>query len=415
MLQWLFLDMNSYFASVEQQFRPELRDRPVGVVPVDSDGSCVIAASYSAKRFGVRTGTRVTEAKRLCRDIELVLARPAFYIEVHHRLLRAFEEHAPIDTVYSIDEWAAKLIGDERRPQRAAEMGRAIKRTMAERVGRYLTCSIGVAPTRLLAKTACELHKPDGLTSLDTDDLPDRVAHLALDDLPGIGPGMVRRLYRHGIRDVTGLWNLTEHRAREVWGSVEGARWWRGFHGIDEPPITTHRHSMGHSNVLAPKFRSDAGAHGIIIRLLHKLAMRLRHHGYVAHGLTAHTKHESSMVWRDAIDLPGTQDTRELIQHFNRLWDRRAVMFREDPSGRPPPAGVAFQVGVTVTGLTPEAFTPRSLFEGDGKALRLSQTMDRLNRRWGGHTIYFGGMHSYRHKMDDKIAFGRVPDEAVTM
>ncbi len=408
MLRWLFLDMNSYFASVEQQFRPELRDRPVAVAPVDSEGTCVIAASYDAKSLGIRTGTRIAEARQRCPDLVVITARPAFYIKIHHEILRAVEQHAPVHKVYSIDEWSIHLLGREREPSRALQMGRAIKRTLAKDVGPYLTCSIGVAPSRLLAKTACELHKPDGLTALDLDDLPNRVAHLSLDDLPGIGAGMVRRLYRHGIGDVTTLWNLTEHRAREVWGSVEGARWWRGFHGIDDSETAQRRSSMSHANVLAPLFRSEAGAHGILVRLLHKIGTRLRYHGYMTQGLTVGVRQESGTRWQDAIALPPCQDTSTLLEHFERLWCARPFVLRNPHD---PPK----KVGVTAWGLTPEAFTPRSLFDGDGRALRLSQTMDRLNRRWGGHTIYFGGMHDFRHKMDDKIAFGRVPDEAVAM
>jgi DNA polymerase-4 len=95
-MKWLFIDMNSYFASVEQHFRPELRWRAVAVVPVESDFTSVIASSYEAKRCGVKTGTRVGDAKRMCPGIELVRARPKIYVQVHHAILRSVDKCAPV-------------------------------------------------------------------------------------------------------------------------------------------------------------------------------------------------------------------------------------------------------------------------------------------------------------------------------
>src|SRR5882672_10099072 len=105
-LNWMLIDMNAYFASVEQHLRPELRGRMVGVVPVESEGTCIIAASADAKRLGVRVGTRVREARQLCPEIVLVRARPALYVKIHQAVGRSIDRCAPVHKVYSIDEWA---------------------------------------------------------------------------------------------------------------------------------------------------------------------------------------------------------------------------------------------------------------------------------------------------------------------
>ena len=152
MLDWLFLDMDNYFASVEQQARPELRGKPVGILPVMSEGSCCIAASYHAKRMGIKTGTRVYEARRICPEIEFVAARPDYYVEVHKQILKAIDTVVPVDKVWSIDEMAVRLLGKEREPDAALDIGRRVKAAVAEGVGEYLTCSVGLAATRLLAK-----------------------------------------------------------------------------------------------------------------------------------------------------------------------------------------------------------------------------------------------------------------------
>lgn len=404
MLRWLFLDMDNYFASVEQQDRPALRGRPVGVLPVMSEGTCCIAASTEAKRRGVKTGTGVPEARRLCPDIQLVEARPDHYVEVHHRILECVGRVAPVDRVESIDEVAVRLMGDERRPAGAASLAGRIKAAVREEIGEYLTCSVGAAPSRLLAKIASELGKPDGRVVLRPDDLPGALSHLAMTDLPGINTGMQVRLHRHGVHTVGDLWRLSMAQAEEVWGSVEGRRYCQALHGEDPGERPNRRRSFGHANVLAPELRTDVGAHGVMTRLLHKAAARLRHHGYFAHALHAGVRYESGARWSDAIDLPACQDTLTVIQHFERLWARR------------PTVGIPKHVSITLGGLTPAGCTPGYLFDAAAHRRQLGGVMDRINRKYGGHTVYLGGMHDVaRREMPDKIAFGRVPDEAVKM
>ena len=407
MLNWLFLDMNSYFAAVEQQDRPELRGRPVGIVPVaGTDHTCCIAASVEAKKCGIRTGTGVGEARALCPGVVIVEARPEFYVQVHHRILAAVDRCVPIHKVYSIDEWAIRLLRDERKPRHAARLAKQIKQRMAAEVGEVLTCSIGLSPTRLLAKIASDLNKPDGLTVLTPDNLLERLGDLPLTDLTGISDGMLRRLNRHGIFDVPSLYALSMKQAREVWGSVQGEHYWYGLHGIDMPEPVTHRHSMGHAHVMPPEFRSDAGAHAVMTRLLHKAAYRLRHHGYLAHHLHASVRYESGTRWGDDIALPTCQDTQTILEHFQRVWERRPTYLHR-------PKHVPKKVSVTLTQLTPCDATPALLFPGALRRQTLSHAMDRLNLRFGKDAVYFGGMHECRHKMDEKIAFGRIPDEAL--
>src|ERR1700744_3556707 len=141
-LQWLFVDLNSYFASVEQELRPELRDRPVAVVPVLADTTCCIAASYEAKRFGVRTGTMVSEARQMCPGILLVEARHELYVEYHHKVVEAVESCVPVTSVMSIDEMACRLIGQEQPMLAALELGRQVKSAIRSKAGSTLRCSV---------------------------------------------------------------------------------------------------------------------------------------------------------------------------------------------------------------------------------------------------------------------------------
>lgn len=399
-MNWMLTDMDSYFASVEQYLRPELRGRPVGVIPVETDSTCVIAASYDAKRLGVKVGTGVREARQLCPGISLVKARPKIYVQVHQRILQSVDQCAEVHRVYSIDEWTVRLQGEGRQRDKAQKLARDIKRRVLEDFGPWMTCSIGIAPTRLLAKIASELQKPNGLTVLPIDEMPHRIENLSLDDLCGISDGMLARLDRHGIRNVRELWEVSREQAVRIWGSVSGAHWWAGFHGHDEPEPPTRRRSMSHGNVLPPRFRNEEGAYCIMARLVCKLAQRLRRSGYLARSLRISLRDERSGSFSEEIHVPSAHDTPTLLQQFYVLWRRR-----------PPGDCPIKKVEVSVAGLVPASQVPRPLFDEVEKLQRLSQTIDEINKRWGSLTVYFGPVHCYRQLMENKIAFGRIPDE----
>jgi DNA polymerase IV len=152
----LLVDFNSYFASCEQQVCPALRGRPVGVVPMLADSTCLIAASVEAKKFGVKTLTNVAEAKRLIPDIALIVARHEIYIDIHHRAVKAVDEIAPVRKVLSIDEMVCDLPSGYKTVDRAKQLSLDIKRHLAATIGEYMKVSIGIAPNLFLAKLASD-------------------------------------------------------------------------------------------------------------------------------------------------------------------------------------------------------------------------------------------------------------------
>ena len=282
-LRWLYIDFNSYFASVEQQRRPELRGKPVAVVPVETDATCAIAASYEAKAFGIRTGTPVWEAKKRCPDLVCVLANHEQYLDYHHRILQEVDRHIPITMVCSIDEVACRMMENE--IERATEIAQAIKRGLATNIGEYVRCSIGIAPNRYLAKVATDLKKPDGLTFLPADQVQTKLAGLSLRDLPGIGPNMELRLRHKGVHRLEQLWPLTPQQMRKLWGSVWGERMWYYLRGFELPEQETSHSTIGHSHVLAPDLRDPIKAKYVARRLTLKVASRLRRMEHYASSL----------------------------------------------------------------------------------------------------------------------------------
>ena len=205
-VQWLFLDLNAFFASCEQQEAPALRGKPIIVVQMLTDSAVAIAASYAAKGFGIKTGTIVRDARRLCPAVIPVQANHRLYSEYHERILKAVNTCLPVEKVMSIDEMACRLMGTERQVAVARELALKVKRALREQVGECLTCSIGIAPNVFLGKVGSDLQKPDWLVVITHDDLPGVLLGLELQEIYGIGERMEQRLHRAGIFTVAELW-----------------------------------------------------------------------------------------------------------------------------------------------------------------------------------------------------------------
>src|SRR5579863_6127266 len=418
-LNWLFVDLNSYFASVEQQDRPELRGKPVGVVPMLADTTCCIAASYEAKAFGVKTGTIVADAKRLCPGIILVEGRHELYVEYHHRVVEAVESCLPVTAVCSIDEMACRLMGRERPLLAALELGRKVKATIRDRVGEMLRSSVGLATNRYLAKVASDMEKPDGLVALPPDLLPEALRGLSLRDLPGIGARTEKRLNERGLHTMDDLLALDCDQAGQLWGSVWGERLWHWLRGEDfEMSETDHLKSLSHSHVLAPEMRTKEKAWAVAHKLLHKAAMRLRSGGLWAGsvGLAvgfAVPRGENQPVsrfgvpsrgWHGEVRLSECQDNQTLIAALRHLWNSQ-------PKGaehRHP-----FFVGVQLGALVPDRLHTLSLFDGldvERSRARLQTAMDELNQKYGLSTLAPATMLNAYKAAPTRIAFHSIPD-----
>ena len=416
---WLFLDLNSYFASVEQELQPRLRGRPVAVVPLLADTTCCIAASYEAKAFGVRTGTTVGDAKRLCKGIELVEARHELYVEYHHRIVDAVESCVPVTAVMSIDEMACRLIGREQPLLEALDLARRVKKTVRERAGSTLRCSIGLAPNRYLAKIASDMEKPDGLVALTPDILHAALRGLTPRDLPGVGARMEKRLHECGIRTMEQLLKLPREEMNSVWGGVGGEKLWHWLRGEDfNDPELEHQKSISQSHVLGPELRTAEGAYAVLHKLLHKAAMRLRSARlwtthltltikYAVPKATATKQHLSGIpqsAWSKGLSLIECQDNQTLIEGLRKLWAER-------PQGAN--YGKPFFAGIALGSLVPDHLHTLSLFsslESESRRARISSTMDSLNHKYGTNTVMAASMLLAGAAAPTRIAFTSIPD-----
>ena len=413
MLRSLFIDFNSYFASVEQQLNPALRGRPVGVVPVMADSSCCIAASYEAKAFGVKTGTRVLEAKRLCPDIALILADHAKYVQVHQQAVAVVDRMAPVRQVVSIDEMECELTGRWRERERAIRLAQQLKSALLVEIGECMRTSVGIAPNTLLAKLASDMHKPDGLTVLEQHDIPARLLHLPVSSITGIGPRMVRRLTTCGISTMQQLYAAPRDVLVTVWGGVAGADMYERLRGQWYGPRQSTTQSLGHSHVLPPDMRYPAGALAVLHRLVQKAAMRLRQQGFYAGSMSVqvrcghrYAREAGAERW---VEVGETQDTALLLRTLQTLWDSGLHRLQAPVS-----------VGVQLHGLVPASQHTPDLFDAalstqhhrtvPRDRSKLLATVDRLNRTHGKNTVMFASAHAGRDHAPMRIAFNRIPD-----
>lgn len=416
-LNWLFVDLNSYFASVEQEVRPDLRGRPVGVVPMMADTTCCIAASYEAKAHGVKTGTLVSEAKVMCPGIVFVEARHQLYVEFHHRVVEAVESCLPVTAVLSIDEMACRLMGRERPLLAALELGRNVKAAIQEKVGSTLRSSVGLATNRYLAKVASDMEKPNGLIALTMDILPTALRQLELRDLPGIGARTEKKLNERGVCSMDDLLALDCTQTGSVWGSVLGERLAHWLRGEDfEFAESEHLQSLSHQHVLGPEMRSAEKAWAVAHKLLHKAALRLRSKGLwagsiglavgfaVPRGQKASSYGVPTKGWKMEIRLSETQDSQVLVAALCRLWaDRPKGGQFEHP----------FFVGVHLGELVPSHLHSLSLFdatEEEQQRSRLQEAMDQINQKYGLSTLAPAAMMTALKSAPTRIAFHSIPE-----
>lgn len=372
-IEHLYLDFDSFFASCEQQRRPELRGRPVGITPTTghpgrSFGG-VIAASREAKKAGLRGVLSQREALKVCSDMVFVPQDPYFYREMHHRAQASIKTILPIHKVMSIDELSCKL-GREQ-IQNPLDCARAIKTALAEDIGPYVSASIGFAANSHLAKMACKEEKPDGATVWRPKDLPKAILHIPLNGVPGIGNGMLERLSKAGIHDMAALLDTSPKQLRRIWGNVGGERFWQAIQGYEVITQKSKRGMIGHGRVLPATWRGTDQPYGCARMLLVKAAHRLRREGFYADKLYISLKIREApgaetRGWANATELHSANDDRTCLKALDRLWRPMAEEFARQRC-----ACIA-HVMVSFSGLTPI----------ESRQFDLWKTEDPERQRW---------------------------------
>ncbi len=392
----LFLDMDSFFASCEQQANPKLRGQAVGVVPQLIDSTCVLSASYEAKWLGVKTGTSVREARAKIPQMIFVEARPRYYKSIHWQLADILSHFSPWVEAKSIDEFSMQMALSERNDASAMRLGQAIKHRFRQEIGEYITASIGFGPNQFLAKVAGELNKPNGFGVITLQNLDAVLGGLSMTDLPGIARGLSRRLQAHGIHTTSTLLNADTAKLRRILGFL-GEVWWYRLHGWEVDDYALKRSTIGHSHVLPPVWRTYDRAWQVLQKLTHKAGQRLRREGYFATHTSLSIQYMGHQHFFDHTRSMPYSDTANALTISRRLFERQ-------PYRLEPILHLAFSFG----GLVKSNARPQSLFINLEKPIRLSEALDKVNDKYGRDTIFNAGMLSAKLTAPDRIPFGKV-------
>lgn len=397
--QALFLDMNSFFASVEQQVQPPLRGKPVGIAPFTGGTGCIIAASKEAKERGVKIG-RISDMKKLCPDIKIIESRPALYMIYHKEIKKVIESFTPYFTPLSIDEFILHLTPKEQNYNSAVKLGQSLKGAIREKIGDYLTCSVGIGPSKFLAKMAGERKKPDGLTVVQLSGLEKFYANLSLLDITGINYRLQYLLNFHKIYSPIDFFNCSVTRLRQILNHP-GRLWYYRLRGYEVDDVVTKSKTIGHSHVLAPELRTKMGAESVIRKLIFKAGKRLRDEKYWATGVYICVyfygdtkKRISSRSFSQSKKTTSFCDTKSFSDHVFSLLKKCNWQ------------GIPSYVSVASFGLVRMAGEQISLLSEIEKQKSLSKTIDLINDQFGPSTIFPASMFLGRGSAPDRISFG---------
>lgn len=375
--QILHVDMDAFFAAVEQRDRPELRGKPVLVGGAADRRGVVAAASYEARAFGARSAMPMAVALRLCPQAVVVPGRHGCYREVSRQLFRLLEEFSPLVEPLSIDEAFLDLTGSESLFGDAVAAARRLKARVRDET--RLAASVGVAPNKFLAKLASDLSKPDGLLVVTPETAQATLDPLPVERLWGVGRATLRRFHDLGARTVADVREIPLARLRREFGAA-GDHFHRLARGEDDRPVVTDHaaKSLSQEVTFARDVVDLEHLRTVLLHQVEDLACRLRHLDRCAGSLTLKIRYPDFRTITRAAPLPEpTQLTEPLC--------RAAVAgFEAWAATRPAPVRL---LGAAAGNLQPAGAGQLSLFEDDARRHRLDRAVDVLRERFGPDAV----------------------------
>jgi len=384
----LHADMNAFFASVEQVSNPKLRGKPI-VVTGSGHRTIITTASYEARAFGVKTGMTVPEAKKLCPGLMQVIGDNRKYTSACNRIMEIFGRYTPLVEVFSIDEAFMDVTGSCLLFGGGAEIARRIKGDIKREVG--LTCSVGVASNKLLAKLASDMQKPDGLTVIEPERISEVMESLPVGELCGIGPSLTKSLSAMGITTCGELGRASASALKTRFGIIGGRLKLMGM-GVDESevsPIGSEEpaKSVGHSMTLGRDTGDKDELAVYVLQLSEMVGRRMRRNNYMGDTVTLTLRYSDFRTFSQSMRFKRpVNDGLDIYLMAMKLFT---------------PFRLAMKVrlaGVSVSGLVSDPMQI-SLWEDDRKKSSLTAAMDSINDRYGEFTVTWGSLLArHRHK-----------------
>ncbi len=393
----MHIDLNSCFASVEQQARPMLRGKPVAIVNRRTEKTAIVTASYEAKAKGVKVGMKLREARLLCPDIVALESDPPKYRYVYHKLLAIMNDYSAKVTMKSIDEGVIDFhhAPETIRSRGLEVIGHEIKQRLKDEVGIWMRCNIGISTNRFLAKTAAGLHKPDGLDVITSENIRQVLGELKLTDLTGIAQQNDKRLKSVGITTPLQFLDADALTLRRVvFKSVVGEWWYKRLRGWEVDDVQTQIGRVGRQYVLE---RFDLSFEEVLQRLHHlceSVGGRLRSQDLEARGVYVYAKSQGSGYWHASYmaSLPFSSD--------KAIYSVARQLFLRAPSD-------IKEIGIHCYELDKSGDRQTSLFaEEIIREQSVSRMVDSINKRFGDRTIHSADTLGTGIYVQTRVPFG---------
>jgi DNA polymerase-4 len=425
----MHIDINSCFATVEQQANPLVRGKPVVVAAYTENHGCILAASIEAKKLGIKTGMRVREARLIESRLIVLPPDPEKYRFVNRQLRAILETYTPNVSVESIDEMVMDLRGTPDLPlhsgdvqNRMISLAQEIKARVRKEIGEWMSVSVGIAPNRYLAKVGSGMKKPDGLVWITSQNIRTILGSLQLEDLCGIKEGNATRLRVSGITSPLVMLGASPKALQVAFRSIVGYHWWMRLHGYEDgsrykafgsgegaTPFAegyggSRQKSFGQSHALSkPYGPSDPELWQVLSQLVMKMARRLRKDTFSAKGVGI------SLLFADRSHF-GLQHKGDTPLFADAdFYERARILLSKAPDK---PVRI---LGVSCFDLAEDLYAQESLFEQDNRKQILTQALDKVHDRYGDFVVTSGRMLHLEQRVLDRIAFGKIRDLAKPM
>lgn len=393
----MHIDLNSAFASAEQQAWPQLRGKPMGVTNRLSKECCVIAASYEAKALGIKVGVRRSEAMALCPDFIMLETDPSKYTHMYQSLIRIMKDYSDNIKMKSIDEGIIDFHGTEKMHNRPlVDIGYEIKERFKREVGNHMRINVGIGPNRFLAKTAAGLHKPDGLDLIDHKNITDVYKNMELEDITGIADGYGSRLRAHGIRTPIEFLEADENLLRRrVFKSINGMHWYNRLRGYEVDDYQTKLGMVGRQWVVRHATNDDDFLRSCLHYLTETTGMKLRYRNAEARGVCVWVKFSMGGGWSDKKMLrQSVYRDQDIWLHVARLFDNRPKHMRVQC------------MGIYLYQIEPSKRSQLNMFEDVAKADFITKAVDEINDMYGKFTVFSADTLVGTRNVKQKIPFG---------
>lgn len=409
----MHIDLNSCFATIEQQANPLLRGKPIVVAAYSTPNGCILAPSIEAKRFGIKTGMRIRDARILYPNLIIRTPDPPKYRDVHEKFMKIFHTYSPKVAAKSIDEAIIDFhLTQELNPDLIL-VGKQVKQRIKQEIGEWIVCSIGISTNRFLAKLAAGLHKPDGLDVIDHTNLLSTYEKVKLIDFCGINTRYQARLNINGIFTPMDFFKAESRRlSKQIFRSIVGRYWHERLHGWEVDDLYFDTKTIGHQYALKIPTNDRREVSRLLMKLCEKMGRRMRSQGFSAKGIHV------ALTYKDkqSLTLRGKQTGQTSRSYWHKakiarhelyttteLYKYAQLVLNESPLDK-----LILKLSVNCYNLTKNNVIQGDLFGGDILKIRkASDAMDAINDTYGEFTITPATMMGMDKIILDRIAFGK--------